>query len=201
MVSKLGCKFRFFWLPVQGPMDLPSSLWQPLPASFEGFLETLSAWQVVFLHQTIFSASQWVAKIPAREVTLPPRLHEGLEPCGWQREGVGMTSGPLHGERWGGGRHWGSSSVKEERDFPSGALYKHRRDRGKVAYKDTLDVSLSFRGEGLSHHGNTITFPPPGWRQWGVTLEQGHWCSPVLSCSHIWGRMAPSALRFPFQGI
>lgn len=174
------------------------SPWQPL---VEAFLETPPAWLVVFLYQTIFTASQWVVKIPVREVTLRWRLHEGLEPCGWQREGVGMTSGPSHRESRGGGRHWGNWSVKEERHFPSTALYKHRRDRGKVAYKDTLDVSLSFRGEGLSHHGNTITFPPPGWRQWGVTLKQGHWCFAVLSCSHIQGRIALSALRFTFQGI
>lgn len=76
-----------------------------------------------------------------------------------------MTFGPPHRRSGGDGRHWDKSSIKKERDFPSTALYKHSGDRGKVAFKDILDISLSFQGEGLSHHGNTITFPPPGHRQ------------------------------------
>lgn len=65
-------------------------------------------------------------------------------------------------------RRWetlGQVKHKGRGGLPSTALYKHRRGRGKVAYKDTLDVSLGFQGEGLSHHGNTVTLPPPGCRQ------------------------------------
>ena len=93
--------------------------------------------------------------------------------CGRQREEIGVPLGPptpWELRRW---ETWDKSSVKEEREFPGTPLYKHSPDRGNVACKDTLDLLLSFQGEGLSHHGNTTPYL-------SSRSQAGRWDSKII---------------------